>query len=309
MLAAEPEPVASSQTRSWSGPMKHFFGLTIPAAARRDRRSHSSPQRRRRSFLEPLEDRNLLTGMPYGALPDDTGEYMLGDVYVNVVLMESDSGMAPFDVSTENWTSAEISDVKSRIADGLKWWQDTLDNLQDTLPDPHHGLLKFDIDWSYADNPVHTGYEPITRTSQEFANWVYDFLNPVGFAQTGNFLTDIRAFNNAQRLAHNANWAFTIFVADDSHDLATDFNDNPNDNIPDYDGAGKFAPGSAFSKSFAYAGGNAFVMPGDRPASIVSHETGHMFWALDEYNTGNSNGWQQTRGYYNTQNTNSSTNT
>ena len=46
--------------------------------------------------------------------------------------------------------------------------------------------------------PVHTGYEPITRTSQEFGNWVYDFLGSVGFTQTGNFLTDLRAYNNAQ---------------------------------------------------------------------------------------------------------------
>ena len=30
-------------------------------------------------------------------MPDDTGEYMLGDVAVNVVLMESDPTMAPYD--------------------------------------------------------------------------------------------------------------------------------------------------------------------------------------------------------------------
>ena len=277
-----------------------FFGRKNSASLRRDDRLKQMRKRSRRSFLERLEDRALLTGMPYGALPDDTGEYMLGDVYVNVVLMESDSSLAPFDNSTENWTGAEIADVKSRISDGLKWWQDTLD-MKAGVRD---GLLKFEIDWTHADNPVHTGYEPITRTSQEFSNWVYDFLDSVGFAQTGNFLTDIRAYNNAQRLAHNSNWAFTIFVVDDSHDLATDFNDNPSDSIPDYDGAGRFAPGSEFGRSFAYAGGNAFVMPGDRPASIVAHEAGHMFWALDEYNVGSS-AYQLHRGYYDTQNTNS----
>ena len=284
-----------------------LFGRKSPARKRLDASSQKSRKRTRRSFVERLEDRDLLTGMPFGALPDDTAEYMLGDVYVNVVLMESDSGMAPFDVSTENWTASEIADVKTRISDGLKWWEDSLDKLQDTIEGGRHGLLKFTTDWTHANSPVHTGYEPIKRTSQEFANWVYDFLGSVGFNQTGNFLTDLRAFNNAQRLAHNANWSFTIFVVDDSNDLATDFNDNPNDNIPDYDGTGRFAAGSAFSRSFAYAGGNAFVMPADRPASIVSHETGHMFWALDEYNIG-STAYQLTRGYYNTQNSNSSTN-
>lgn len=280
-----------------------FFGRKSTAAARRDARFRHLRKRARRSFLERLEDRALLTGMPYGALPDDLGEYMLGDVYVNVVLMESDSSLAPFDTSTENWTSSEIAGVKSRITEGLKWWEDTLD----MMPSVRDGLLKFTIDWTHADNPVETGYEPIANTSQQFSNWVYDFLGSVGFAQTGNFLTDIRAYNNAQRLAHNSNWAFTIFVVDDSHDLATDFNDDPDDNIPDYDGAGRFAPGSAFSRSFAYAGGHAFVMPAARPASIVAHETGHIFWALDEYNTSNT-AWQLSRGYYNTQNTNSSSN-
>ena len=174
------------------------FGRKTPARPRREARSLHLHRRWRRSVLERLEDRNLLTGMPFGALPDDTAEYMLGDVYVNVVLMESNSNLAPFDVSTENWTASEISDVKSRVTDGLKWWEETLDR----MPNVRDGLLKFTIDWTHADNPVSTGYEPITRQSQEFPLWVYDFLGSVGFAQSGNFLTDLRAYNNAQRLAH-----------------------------------------------------------------------------------------------------------
>ena len=100
--------------------MKQFFGRKKSLRSRRDAQTPYPRNRARRSFLERLEDRNLLTGMPYGALPDDTAEYMLGDVYVNVVLMESDSGLAPFDTSTENWMAAEISSVKSNIAAGLK---------------------------------------------------------------------------------------------------------------------------------------------------------------------------------------------
>ena len=277
------------------------FGRKTPARTRREARSLHLHRRWRRSVLERLEDRNLLTGMPFGALPDDTAEYMLGDVYVNVVLMESNSSLAPFDVETEDWTASEIADVKARITDGLKWWEETLDR----MPSVRDGLLKFTTDWTHADTPVPTGYEPITRQSQEFPLWVYDFLGSVGFAQSGNFLTDLRAYNNAQRLAHSANWAFTIFVVDDSYDLANDFNLDPDDDIPDYDGAGRFAAGSNPTRSFAYAGGNAFVMPGDRPASIVAHETGHIFWALDEYNSSES---QLRRGYYNTQNSNSNGN-
>jgi hypothetical protein len=64
----------------------------------------ASTLKRRRAWLEILEDRSLLASLPFGALPDDTAEYMLGDVLVSVVLLESDSSLSPFDAGTENWT-------------------------------------------------------------------------------------------------------------------------------------------------------------------------------------------------------------
>src|SRR5262245_50238001 len=82
----------------------------------------SGAVQRRHLSLEALEDRALLTSMPYGAMPDDTGEFMLGSVLVNVVLMESDSSLSPFDQSTENWTPSLIASVKSQIQGGLNWW-------------------------------------------------------------------------------------------------------------------------------------------------------------------------------------------
>ena len=57
----------------------------------RSRYRYRSPQRR--SGLESLEARRLLTGLPFGAAADDTGEYMLGDVLVTAVLLESDGSL------------------------------------------------------------------------------------------------------------------------------------------------------------------------------------------------------------------------
>ena len=218
-------------------------------------------------------------------MPDDTGEYMLGDVLVSVVLMESNPALSPFDPSTENWTPGLIADVKARIAEGLNWWSQSLD----ALANVRDGLLTYTIDWTYADNPVQTGFEPISHPSTDFSLWVQDFLATAGFTQGSDFLTNIRAFNNAQRIAHQKHWGFTIFVVNNAAELATG-------------GDGRFAPGG-FSRSFAYAGGNAFVMPADRPPSTVAHETGHMFWALDEYNR-TAGSYSLRRGYYDTQNTN-----
>ena len=53
--------------------------------------------------LELLEPRMLLSVVPLGALPQDTGEYMLGDVAVSLVLMES-AGTE----NSEDWTSDSI---------------------------------------------------------------------------------------------------------------------------------------------------------------------------------------------------------
>jgi hypothetical protein len=216
---------------------------------------------------------------PFGAMPDDTAEYMLGNVHVTVVLMESNTQISSKNNNSENWTSTSIGTVKQRIQEGLKWWKDTLA----TKTTKHE--LNFQVDFTNADSPVSTSYEPITRSSNDFQFWVYDFLNIVGYNTRGNFHDDLRAFNNAQREANHTDWAYTIFVVNDEKDS-------------DH----QFAPGG-FSKAFAFAGGEALISPASRPASTYSHESGHQFWALDEYQPDGD--FDRFRGYYDTQNLNS----
>jgi hypothetical protein len=254
---------------------------------------------RRRLWAEPLEPRTLLTALPFGAMPDDTGEYMLGKIVVNVVLMESDPTLAPYDnnpptdpvrpgigAPAEDWTSDLVASVKAKVTEGLQWWKETLVNMFPLVPP---GLLDFQVNWQYADNPVRTGYEPIARPSNDFALWIYDFLNQVGFNQSGNFSTDIRAYNDFTRRQASADWAFTIFVVNNTVDA---------DKL--------FAPGGSFSQAFSFSGGRFMVVPASRPASTFAHETGHQFWGLDEYMGGGS--YLSRRGYYNTQNLNAADN-
>ncbi len=250
--------------------------------ARARRRSKS-----RRVAFECLEDRALLSAVPYGAAPDDVAEYMLGDVLVTVVLMESNENSP----NTENWTTPAIEVVNQKLVEGMTWWEDTLRTTFENAP---HSLT-FHYDFTYADDPVETDYEPIANTSDVFQDWIYDFLDFVGYNSTTNFSSDIRAFNHAQRQTHNTDWAFTVFVVNDEYDLLTDL-----------DGPGMFASGGRFDRAFAFPGGQFYVTPAGRPASTHAHETGHIFWARDEY-TGA--GWYtDRRGYYNAQNWNHSSN-
>ena len=239
-------------------------------------RGRRSRQVARLRALESLENRDLLAAVPCGAADSDAGEFMLGDILVTVVLMESNGLLNP---NTEDWTPASIAAAKSNIEEGLDWWEETLSTITDKQP------LRFITDYTYADQPVQTAYEPISQTSNTFSEWIYDFLRVAGYDASGSFSTDIRDFNHAQRVSYGTDWAFTIFVVNDEHD-----------------GDGRFASGGSFSRAFAYAGGRFFITPASRPPSTIAHETGHMFWGKDEYYSGAS--YLDQRGYYNTQNLN-----
>ncbi|TWT31430.1 hypothetical protein [Blastopirellula retiformator] len=251
------------------------------SSARRFRKERALRGRKSASATlrcESLESRLNFSGIPLGAAPTDTGEYMLGDVSVTVVFLESKQ-TGGIDVSTEDWTQAEIDATKAKIDEAMQWWVDTLAT-QNTVHE-----LNFHINYQYADTPFETRYEPISRSAAEFSTWAGEFLNHVGAQRTGDIVKDIRLFNNTRREIEGTDWAFTIFVADASND-ADGFWKNP----------------SSIAGGFSIAGGAFMAFPNGRPASTIAHETAHQFWAMDEY--AGSKDYYDHRGYYDTQNTN-----
>ncbi len=243
---------------------------------RSDRWKQRRGPRARRLRMERLEDRRLLATLPYGAMEQDLGEFLLGSVAVTPVFLESNGQLDP---STEDWDPQKITEVLTKISDGTDWWVDLLDT-QTTV---HQ--LSFTVDTTYASAPFETRYEAISRPSNDYVNYVSEFIAAAGFNQTGNLEADVRAFNQAQRTKLGTDWSFTIFVA-------------PSWNDSD----GQFDPGGSFRRAFSFAGGLFMVVPSTRPASTFAHEIGHMFWARDEYPGGGT--YLQRRGYYNTQNLN-----
>ncbi|MEC8555467.1 MAG: dockerin type I domain-containing protein [Planctomycetota bacterium] len=239
---------------------------------------NSSSRRRKQSRplrLEQLETRRVLTSIPYGATEFDLGEFLLGDVAVTPVFLESNGQLDP---STEDWNSLKIQSVLNDIDVGMQWWENTLAN-QNSV----HSL-NFTIDTAFATTPVDTQYEGINRRSNDYTLYVQEFLSSQGY-NGFSLEANMRAFNHAQREKHDANWAFTIMV------------------VPSFNDAdGQFPPNGSFRRAFAFAGGLFMVVPSTRPASTYSHELGHIFWARDEYPGGGN--YLQRRGYYNTQNLN-----
>lgn len=234
---------------------------------------------RRRLSLQTLEQRQLMaadTGLPTGAITQDTGEFLLGRVAVTPIFLESDGSIDP---ESQNWTPEEIDEVLGRITEGVNWWADALDSL-DTVH-----TLEFVIDDTYARAPLEIGYEPIDRRSNDYDRYVSEFLD---FKEIDSALPideGMFAFNDAQREKLDTDWAFSIFVADSSDD------------------ADQFFPSNgSFRGAFAFAGGLFFVMPSTRPVTTITHEMGHIFWGLDEYAGGGT--YHDSRGYYDTQNEN-----
>lgn len=254
------------------------------------------------SPVEELTENVLAYSEALGASPANRAEdapgknsnsdIMIGNVFVQVVLLESNGQTDP---STEDWTSARIAVVKSEISEGLQWWEDTFDNYYPNSPID----LNFQIDFTYADTPFETKYEPINHTHKDDYRWVSEFLVSQGYAggsTRSSVNSSLENYNYDMRLAHDCDWAYTIFVADSYAD-------------PD----GKFTD-SYFG--YAWIGGPRLQLTYDNNgwgindmSIVVAHETGHIFCALDEYDVGSSYSsgnasWQETGGYYGVQNLN-----
>lgn len=239
------------------------------------------PTVRRRLVLQTLDSRRMMAAdAPLGATLEDTGEFLLGRVVVTPIFLDS-NGIA--DTKTQQWDAGEIDEVIGRITEGVNWWSDTLDALNTV-----HSL-EFIVDRTFADDPLVIDQEPIDRVSQDYVLYANQFLDEIGTPGTATLEEGMFAFNHAKRVEHDADWAFSILIADSSDDAD-----------------GYFPASGDFQGAFAFAGGLFIVMPSDRPASTVAHEMGHIFWAMDEYQGGGT--YSEYRGYYNTQNLNAEDN-
>ncbi len=218
-----------------------------PQAAQRRRARQRSIQ------FERLEHRHLMYALPLGATPEDTGEYMLGRVAVVPVLFESNGQV---DANTENWTPAEIDAVLAKVTEGVNWWSEALNRLGTV----HE--LEFVVDDTYARTPFQTVYEPIARRSQDAPLYITPFLRANGVEDATSLENAVHQFNHNARVRLGTDWAFTIFFAHSASDLD-----------------GSFGAGSEFNTAHAFAGGLYIVTPSTRPASTITHETGHFLGA------------------------------
>jgi hypothetical protein len=194
----------------------------------------------------------------------ETSEYMIGSIAVGVIFLESNGSIDP---STEDWTTPEENNVNNEIQQALNWWAAQNSNAG----------VSFVYDWQYG---VPTSYEPIIHPSGGTNNaweqlWVNESMAHLGYT-SGDWFARTRSYINDLRTSKGTDWAYAVYVVDSSNDAATD----------------PTTPGCFSDNWCAYAYYGAFlVMTYDnngwgisRMDQVMAHETGHIFWATDEYN-------------------------
>ena len=128
--------------------------------------------------------------------------------------------------------------------------------------------------------PTYTKYEPVTHAHTDDYLWVNDALAYVGYAAAtatpANVFAQVDAFDASQMndpYSGAYDHSFSVFIA---------YNPGPEN------AAGTFADG--FAGAYTYLGGPYTMMMWNSQGwgpngigTVLSHETGHNFWACDEY--------------------------
>lgn len=185
---------------------------------------------------------------------NETSEYMMGTVAVGVFLLES-SG------SSYNWTSTEISQTVNGVYAAMEWWR-------------NRGGAAANLSFVYE---VHyqlpISYEPIQMDHADEDQWISEAMTSLGYE--GGAFHQVRSYNNDLRQEYNTDWAFSIFIVDSSSSI----------------NQGRFPNGTY---AWAYLGGPWISMSRysswaynwqDYFRAVPAHETGHIFYATDEYDS------------------------
>jgi hypothetical protein len=211
--------------------------------------------------LQKLGATQLLQNLESQVEPNyfDNSNTMDGSVAVAVFLVESNGSTDP---NLFTWSEADQTTAIAQVIDGLNWWVDQSRAFNLSRP------LQFTVVPYRADNPAcQQPYEPLLREGRFAHLWVDSIMNNLNIG-SGDTFVRVATFNRVIKEQNRTNWAFSMFI---------DYNPAPNRT--------SFPDGRA---SWAYLGGPytniLFRSFGWSLSQIVSHETGHIFYACDEYN-------------------------
>jgi hypothetical protein len=185
---------------------------------------------------------------------------LTGAVAVSLFFIESDGGV---DANTYTWTSTDQQNTVNRSLSELSWWSSQAQTFNQNL--------SFSVfSYSATGSVTQQSFEPIFHSSSDDGLWINEIMSHLGFT-SGDAIARVTAFNTYMRHYAGTNWAYSAFIG---------YNPAP-------------APATFTDQRFAYTialGGPytqlLFRNDGWGEANfglVLTHETGHIFWACDEY--------------------------
>ncbi|MFL6277905.1 MAG: putative Ig domain-containing protein [Blastocatellia bacterium] len=233
-----------------------------PSGAQTDRPgfidTEPHPQINREQMIQNLR---MLGRAPAGDVHTQffgNSDVMDGTVVVALFLIESNGTADP---NLYSWSNDDATAAVSQTLEGLNWWVEQSRAFRLARP------LQFTlITHLPSDAACQVPYEPILHPASDATFWIAKIMSNLGVSD-GDTATRVAAYDEALRQQQHTDWAYSIFVGYNPIGTATAFTDH--------------------RASWAFIGGpyvqslyRSFGWPLSR---VVSHETGHIFYACDEY--------------------------
>ncbi len=189
------------------------------------------------------------------------GDKMTGTVAVTFFLVESDGTGS--DPDSWTWTPEDMQEYMDDAVVGLLWWVDRADNHLDCW-------VTFLVNHVSAFDPrCHQWVEPSLHDNTFVTTWASNVMTKMGYV-SGNHFSKVDAFNTWQEATYQANSAYSAFIAYNPIGAPSSFANG----------------GYAFAWIYGPYFWSLFRTPGWTHDVVVSHETGHIFGACDEYTGG-----------------------
>lgn len=207
------------------------------------------------------EESDRFRGEKYGFLSPGNSDSMTGTVACCLFFVESDGSI---NSDQYTWTQAAFDFTYNQCLTGLSWWASAAQI---------RGIsLSFTL-YYYESPDTDQGYEPIVHSSSDDGLWINAIMSNLGYT-TGSKFTRVEAFNTDLKNQAGTDWAYSAFIA--------------------YNPTGEGASDRFTDERFAYAylGGpyTQFLYKNNGWSvndiwRTLAHESGHIFWACDEYYT------------------------
>ncbi|HXV13670.1 MAG TPA: FlgD immunoglobulin-like domain containing protein [Candidatus Krumholzibacteria bacterium] len=214
-------------------------------------------------FDEPtLAERGLLPrDAQDGSASLTYADKMAGTVAVTFFLVESDGTGS--DPDSWTWTPEDMQEYMDDTVVGLLWWSNRADDHLDCW-------VTFLINHVSAFDPrCHQWVEPSLHDNGFVTTWAANVMTKMGYV-SGNHFSKVDAFNAWQEATYQANSAYSAFIAYNPIGAPSSFANG----------------GYAFAWIYGPYFWSLFRTPGWTHDVVVSHETGHIFGACDEYTGG-----------------------